>query len=392
MTEPYRRDHEAGSAAREQENRNTSGADGWRERDDSPTMAVRDEDLLVARHGAGSAPSRRAGEDGVLGRLDQRHPIDRGSGDLDQEDTMTNPFKKKDVTPGDAHVDPATGTSQTDGARDASGTDTARHASGLETPRAAAEVDGDHEDGDGSSPDPAHESRRPGAHLSGESSGGRGLADAAEHDLMVYPDDADQPTRDQSLTAVPDVAPEPVAARNETGAHTHAGGRTDAGVTGVGTADADTTQPGTVGAGPSGTDSAGAGTAGTSGTRTGGIGTGAAGAGVRSSAVGSGADGRGGGAVNGFGDGEFEQRWREVQSSFVDDPRDAVERADRLVDEAVAAITARRQGLADRWKNGDQDDTERLRLALRDYRSLLQELVGLSHSGAGRDSGRLEAK
>ncbi|GAA3806076.1 hypothetical protein GCM10022226_27720 [Sphaerisporangium flaviroseum] len=83
---------------------------------------------------------------------------------------------------------------------------------------------------------------------------------------------------------------------------------------------------------------------------------------------------------------DFQQRWREVQAGFVDDPRDAVERADQLVEEAVTALTTRRQGLVDRWKNSDQSDTEQLRLALRDYRSLLQDLVGLSYSTAGQGS------
>ncbi|GII65660.1 hypothetical protein Skr01_57450 [Sphaerisporangium krabiense] len=101
------------------------------------------------------------------------------------------------------------------------------------------------------------------------------------------------------------------------------------------------------------------------------------GAGVRAGGNGLG-DGRG------SADGDFLGRWREVQAGFVDDPRDAVERADRLVEEAVDALTTRRKNLADRWKNGGDGDTERLRLALRDYRSLLEELVGLTHGNAGQ--------
>ncbi|GII77014.1 hypothetical protein Sru01_19960 [Sphaerisporangium rufum] len=81
---------------------------------------------------------------------------------------------------------------------------------------------------------------------------------------------------------------------------------------------------------------------------------------------------------------ELQQRWREVQAGFVDDPRDAVQQADRLVEEAVAALTARRQALADRWNKADDNDTEQLRLALRDYRSMLQELAGLTYSPAGQ--------
>ena len=81
---------------------------------------------------------------------------------------------------------------------------------------------------------------------------------------------------------------------------------------------------------------------------------------------------------------DYQQRWREVQAGFVDDPRDAVERADQLVEEAVTALTTRRQALTDRWKNSDQGDTEQLRLALREYRSLLEELVGLSYTTPGQ--------
>lgn len=146
-----------------------------------------------------------------------------------------------------------------------------------------------------------------------------------QSDLIVYPEAADHPTRSgdhDSLTAgVPDVEPEPVLATTD---HFN---------------DAPRSEPATA-------EGSGAGTA--------------------AEPI------------------DFQQRWREVQAGFVDDPRESVERADQLVDEAVAAITSRRQGLVDRWKNSDQGDTENLRLALRDYRSLLEDLVGLSYSSAGQ--------
>ncbi|MEV7013931.1 hypothetical protein [Streptosporangium sp. NPDC051022] len=79
---------------------------------------------------------------------------------------------------------------------------------------------------------------------------------------------------------------------------------------------------------------------------------------------------------------EVRRRWQEVQASFVDDPRDSVERADSLVTEITdslrAALEARTSGLQDRWKNGDRHDTEDLRTALRDYRALLEQLLDLS--------------
>ncbi|WP_248964552.1 hypothetical protein [Sphaerisporangium perillae] len=200
-----------------------------------------------------------------------------------------------------------------------------------------------------SNPDPAHASGTLGdAETRGEQ--------AEQRDLIVYPEEADYPTpaEDSSLAAgVPGAELDPVLVAQATGPGSGTGADTRTG-TGTGL---------DIGIG-SGVDTG-------AGTDTG-----------KDHNDDEGAD--------------FERRWRKVQASFVDDPREAVERADRLADEAVAAITSRKQGLVDRWKNGDQNgdqnDTERLRLALRDYRSLLQELVGLSYSSAGHDMPRLETK
>lgn len=73
---------------------------------------------------------------------------------------------------------------------------------------------------------------------------------------------------------------------------------------------------------------------------------------------------------------EVRRRWQDVQVAFVDDPRESVERADAMVEEAVSTLSTRRRELVDNWKNAGQGDTERLRLALRDYRSLLERLTG----------------
>ncbi|GAA1012277.1 hypothetical protein Aple_008040 [Acrocarpospora pleiomorpha] len=70
----------------------------------------------------------------------------------------------------------------------------------------------------------------------------------------------------------------------------------------------------------------------------------------------------------------FDARWHDIKAGFVDDPRDSVEKADALIDEAVNALAARRQALVDGWKN--HNDTEQLRLALREYRSLFDKLKG----------------
>jgi hypothetical protein len=80
---------------------------------------------------------------------------------------------------------------------------------------------------------------------------------------------------------------------------------------------------------------------------------------------------------------EVQARWRDLQSSFVDDPGQAVQRADGLVGEVVDSLTStltnRTNALRDRWKEtGSSADTEQLRLALRDYRTVLERLLALS--------------
>jgi hypothetical protein len=60
----------------------------------------------------------------------------------------------------------------------------------------------------------------------------------------------------------------------------------------------------------------------------------------------------------------------------VDDPRRSVEQADALVEEALVALTSRRGCLLDQWKNSGHNDTEALRLALREYHDLLLRLTG----------------
>jgi hypothetical protein len=72
---------------------------------------------------------------------------------------------------------------------------------------------------------------------------------------------------------------------------------------------------------------------------------------------------------------DFERRWSAIKAGFVDDPRHSVEEADALVEEAVTSLTGRRQGLLERWKDTDEKDTEQLRLALREYRELLVQLI-----------------
>lgn len=75
-------------------------------------------------------------------------------------------------------------------------------------------------------------------------------------------------------------------------------------------------------------------------------------------------------------------RFQQALSSFVDHPRRAVEEADGVVDEAIGHLT---EGLKDQlralrghWQpEAATDDTEELRLALRQYHELTQRLLHL---------------
>lgn len=75
----------------------------------------------------------------------------------------------------------------------------------------------------------------------------------------------------------------------------------------------------------------------------------------------------------------FRARWQEVQSEFVDDPRDAVHTADALVADVMQRLAAtfadHKQELEGQWNRGEQADTEDLRLALRHYRSFFNRLL-----------------
>lgn len=66
------------------------------------------------------------------------------------------------------------------------------------------------------------------------------------------------------------------------------------------------------------------------------------------------------------------QRWKQIQATFVDDPRDSLTQAAGTVDEAIEAFIAtarkRQAWLASSWQGRDAG-TEELRTALRDYRA-----------------------
>ena len=75
----------------------------------------------------------------------------------------------------------------------------------------------------------------------------------------------------------------------------------------------------------------------------------------------------------------FRTRWDQVQASFVDEPRHAVEQADSLVANVVKRIaeqfSAERATLEDQWGKGDNVSTEDLRQSLKRYRSFFDRLL-----------------
>ena len=77
----------------------------------------------------------------------------------------------------------------------------------------------------------------------------------------------------------------------------------------------------------------------------------------------------------------YRDEWRSLQAGFVDDPAGAVRAADRLVEQVMEAMSRRLTESRGRLADGDGDEgrrTEQLRLALRGYRTLFQQLTGAS--------------
>ncbi len=74
-------------------------------------------------------------------------------------------------------------------------------------------------------------------------------------------------------------------------------------------------------------------------------------------------------------------RWQEIQSSFVDRPRDSVEQADALVADLMQRLAGgfaeARERLEQQWDSGDDVSTEDLRVALTRYRSFFDRLLAV---------------
>lgn len=79
--------------------------------------------------------------------------------------------------------------------------------------------------------------------------------------------------------------------------------------------------------------------------------------------------------------GTFRTRWNDIQTGFVDEPRNAVQQADSLVAEVIQKLAAsfadERSKLEKQWDKGDNVSTEDLRMAVRRYRSFFNKLLSM---------------
>lgn len=77
----------------------------------------------------------------------------------------------------------------------------------------------------------------------------------------------------------------------------------------------------------------------------------------------------------------FRDRWGQIQTNFVDEPRQAVEQADELVSEVTERLTSvftrNRDELEQQWAAGDEVSTEELRRTLQRYRSFFERLLSM---------------
>lgn len=76
---------------------------------------------------------------------------------------------------------------------------------------------------------------------------------------------------------------------------------------------------------------------------------------------------------------EFHRRWESIQIGFVDEPRRAVEDADKLVAEVIRRLaetfSEERSRLEGQWGRGEDVPTDDLRLTLQRYRSFFHRLL-----------------
>ena len=81
-------------------------------------------------------------------------------------------------------------------------------------------------------------------------------------------------------------------------------------------------------------------------------------------------------------DRDFRNRWRDIQSGFVDEPRAAVEKADQLVAQLMQRLaqsfSEQRSNLEKQWEAAEKVSTEELRVGFTRYRSFFERLLSIN--------------
>src|SRR5215213_2125960 len=77
--------------------------------------------------------------------------------------------------------------------------------------------------------------------------------------------------------------------------------------------------------------------------------------------------------------GSLREKWSTIQTLFVDEPKDSVQKADELVAEVIQLVAQRfaeeRATLERQWSGGGEASTEDLRKALQHYRLFFERLL-----------------
>jgi hypothetical protein len=80
-------------------------------------------------------------------------------------------------------------------------------------------------------------------------------------------------------------------------------------------------------------------------------------------------------------DRDFRNRWRDIQTGFVDEPRSAVEQADQLVaqlmERLAQSFSEQRSNLEKQWEASEKISTEELRVGFTRYRSFFERLLSI---------------
>ena len=80
-------------------------------------------------------------------------------------------------------------------------------------------------------------------------------------------------------------------------------------------------------------------------------------------------------------DQDFRNRWRDIQTGFVDEPRSAVEQADQLVAQLMQKLaqsfSEQRSALEKQWEASEKVSTEELRVGFTRYRSFFERLLSI---------------